>query len=181
MYSKKELRAQAKNIRKSIDIELISSKILDNLINLPEFKSSKTIFSYYSFQEEIKTELLFKNKEKNWYIPKIADCNLLVCKFDEKSLLQNKYGISEPSANNLKEIENKNDIDMIILPALMSDKKGYRLGYGKGFYDRFVNSLEKSIHLVTLVPQQLLVEELPTEPHDCKCHIIITENTIYRV
>lgn len=180
MYSKEDLRIKAKNIRKTLDIELISSKIYKNLLNLKEYKEVKNIFCYYSFRDEVITRSFFEDNNKNWYIPKIDNSNLLVCEFDEKKLVRSQFGVLEPDSRNLKEIDNKKNIDMVILPSLMLDQNGYRLGYGKGYYDRFLSHLDSCPILISLIPEDLLVETLPIEEHDYKCNIIITENDVYR-
>lgn len=181
MYLKDELRIKAKEIRKKLDIGLISSKIYDKLINLNEYKHSKNIFCYYSFRDEVITQNFFEDETKKWYIPKIDNGNLLVCDFNNNCLVKNRFGVLEPSSENLKEIENKNDIDLVIVPALMIDRSGYRLGYGKGYYDRFLSSLSSRPKLISLIPEALLIQSLPVEEHDYKCDIIITENDVFYI
>lgn len=179
MYSKENFRIKAKEIRKTLDIKLISSEIYKKLTALKEYKESTSIFCYYSFRDEIVTQNFFKDKTKKWYIPKTDKENLLICEYNENYLVKSKFGVLEPSLENLKEIKNKNEIDLIILPALMIDKEGYRLGYGKGYYDKLLNSLDNLPTLISIIPESLLVEKLPVEKHDHKCHIIITENNVY--
>ncbi len=180
MKSKNELRKIARDTRKKLDIKSISLKIQDNLMNLPEYKSSENIFCYCSFQDEIQTTQLLEKNNKKWYIPRISGHELLVCEYCGKNLIKNDFGILEPDLSYVKTIDENKRIDMIILPALMSDRQGYRLGYGKGFYDRYIANLSYSPYLVTLLPEALLVDNLPIEKHDCKCHIIVTENSVYR-
>lgn len=177
MKTKQELRKIAKKIRKTLDIEKISKDIHKKLLDLPEYSEAKNIFAYHSFQCEISTLDFFKDKEKNWFIPKVNNDNLLVCKYFSEALIENDFGIKEPITSIIEEVSN---IDVIILPALMADKKGSRLGYGKGFYDRFLNSLSHNPLKILLLPEEVLQEEIPSEAHDCKVDLIITQCNIYR-
>ena len=61
----------------------------------------------------------------------------------------------------------------MIVPALMLDKNGYRLGYGGGFYDRFLEKYGKNFKTLCAVPKELFVEKLPLENHDVKIDIIM--------
>ena len=73
----------------------------------------------------------------------------------------------------------KNNIDLIIVPALCCDKNGYRLGYGGGYYDRFLKDY-KGIKVVCL-PKQLIFDTIYHEVHDIKMDYIITESRIIKV
>lgn len=177
MKTKQELRKIAKQIRQKLDIQKISKNIHKMLFDLPEYHKAKNIFIYHSFQDEVNTLDLFNDKEKNWFIPRISNDNLLVCKYCSDSLIENNFGIKEPSTSVIEELSS---IDIVILPALMADKKGNRLGYGKGFYDRFLNSLNHTPLKILLLPEEVLQEEIPCEQHDCKVDLIITQCNIYR-
>ena len=178
MTTKQELRKIAKQIRKTLDIESISKNIQKSLLSLPEYCDVKNIFTYHSFVDEISTLGFFKDKGKNWFVPKIHNDNLLACEYCSHALTKNKFGIKEPTT---PIIETNSKIDMIILPALMADKKGNRLGYGRGFYDRFLNSLSHSPLKILLIPEELLQEKIPCEEHDCTVDLIITQCNIYRL
>lgn len=175
---KQEYRKLAKEIRKSLDIKSISEGILFNLTRLPEYIESKSIFTYCSFQDEVSTISLFSDNSKNWLVPKISGENLLVCNYLAETMEKNCLGIFEPT---FPDKLSEKVIDMVILPALMADKCGNRLGYGKGYYDRFLNSLEYSPKKVILLPEELYVNQLPVEEHDYKCEIIVTQYNVYRV
>lgn len=177
--TKQELRAIARQIRASLNVEHISADIHKKLLTLPEYATSKNIFTYHSFKDEICTVDFFKDKRKNWFVPRIDKHDLLVCEYRSEFLIENKFGIKEPIETSI--IEEISNIDMVILPALMADRKGNRLGYGKGFYDRFLNSLSHSPLKVLLIPEEALQDEIPSEAHDCKCDVIITQCNIYRL
>ncbi|MEG0451059.1 MAG: 5-formyltetrahydrofolate cyclo-ligase [Lysinibacillus sp.] len=65
-----------------------------------------------------------------------------------------------------------NDIDVMVVPGVAFDKKGYRIGYGGGYYDRYV--VKYSGQLISLIFDEQLCEKVPTEVHDCPVDIILT-------
>lgn len=173
--NKTELRKIQKEKRSNLNIDYLSDIIIDNLFTLHEFKSANNIFSYISFGEEVCTNRIFNLKNKKIFVPKINDKNMIMVEYDHKNLIKNKYGILEPFSNEEK-ISQKNDI--IIVPALACDYSFNRLGYGGGFYDRFLKNTN-SVKIV-LLPQNLMINEIPVEEHDIKVDMIVTETSVYR-
>ncbi|MDD3236931.1 MAG: 5-formyltetrahydrofolate cyclo-ligase [Candidatus Gastranaerophilales bacterium] len=175
MQEKLLLRKKAKNIRSGLDIVSISEKIVNNLFGLECFISAKNIFCYNSFGNEVITQQILNIAEKNIYIPRVRGDLMEVCPYEKGQFTVSSFGIYEPTGSPLKEL---GVLDLIIMPALMADKKGYRLGYGKGYYDRFVAGLQKAVPKVILIPQELVVDELPRDCFDCKSEISVTQNRI---
>ena len=100
--------------------------------------------------------------------PKIQDKNLLCCPFERNAELRDScFRTKEP----LTIPVNKNIIDLVIIPALAADKNGFRLGYGGGFYDRFLANT--SIKKITCIPEELIVETIYPESHDIAIDKII--------
>ena len=166
---KKQLRKSAKEIRKSLDIST-KSKVLTNLIRQNKiYQNSQNIMLYYPTKYEMNfLDLL--NDNKNFYFPRVKGEELLVCPYKkgEKTEISN-LGICEPCSTPAA----PTILDLIIVPALMVDKNGYRLGYGGGFYDRFLKDIKAKT--ICAIPKELLVEELPVEEFDLPMDIIITD------
>ena len=104
-------------------------------------------------------------------------CELLFSKYDDKkNLRKNKLGIIEPIK--LKNITP----DIIFVPMLGFDRDLNRLGYGKGYYDRTISKLRKlkKIFVIGLAYDNQMVQNIPTENHDEKMDIILTDKKIYR-
>lgn len=173
--NKTELRKIQKEKRSNLKIDYLSDLIIDNFFALPEFKSANNIFSYISFGEEVRTNKILNLNNKKKFVPKISDKNMIMVEYDHKNLIKNKYGILEPLSN-IEKTPQKNDI--IIVPALACDFSFNRLGYGCGFYDRFLKNTN-SVKIV-LLPQYLMIAEIPVEEHDIKVDIIVTETSVYR-
>lgn len=139
--NKNELRKHSKNIRNTFPDEFIkntSKLIINELINDNNFKNSNNIGIYYPIKNEIDLlELITLYPNKNFYFPFITNNNEMYFKL-VKSLENLNFSkkIPEPFIHN--ETINKNDLELIIVPALAYDKNNHRIGYGKGYYDRYL-------------------------------------------
>ena len=177
MQTKSELRIVAKNIRDNIDMINISEKILKNFLASEYYKYSHNIAAYYPIGSEVRLTKIFDDDKKNFYLPKILNKkqDMYFVSYNHQDMTtKNIYNIPEPNG-----VEVSSDIfDVIILPALMADKKGYRLGYGKGFYDRYLNNNITGAKKIILIPKELLVETIPSDEFDVAADIIITQNDI---
>ena len=175
---KEELRKKALSIRKNLPVEQYSSIIMHKLFSLPEYSKSKNILSYYPLKSEVNTLKCLEDKTKNWYLPRVINETLEFCPYESSNLKKGSFNIFEPCSSKIDDFSN---IDMIIIPAVAADKNGYRLGYGKGFYDRFLYSLKSSPVKVILIFHDLLFETIYPEKHDIKGDIIITNKEIFRI
>ena len=97
--------------------------------------------------------------------------NLEILPYDESRLELGSFHIEEPTGDN---VVNPEDIELIVVPAVAYDRKGNRLGRGKGFYDRLLQTTKAT--KVGIGYEFQLVDEVPVEPHDVGVDIIITEN-----
>ena len=148
-----------------------SSIILSKILDSNEFKVSKNIALYHPIKNEIDISGLLKARFKNFYLPRCADGKLEFVKYSgDENLKVGSYGIKEP----IGEAINPEILDIIYVPALMANKDNYRLGYGKGYYDRFFR--ENTINALTLivVAKELVSDEFQHEECDYKCHGIIS-------
>jgi 5-formyltetrahydrofolate cyclo-ligase len=89
-------------------------------------------------------------------------------------LVKNRFGILEPS----KTVDIRS-FDVIVVPGVVFDKKCNRLGFGKGFYDRFLKSVNTRLKIGLSYDLQI-VDELPSEVHDIPMDFVLTETKIYR-
>ena len=171
MESKKELRKKAKEIRKNLDIKSVSKIIVEKISNLEDFKIAKNIMIFYPLENEINLlDLVEKYPDKNFYLPRTSGETMDACPFNTgDELIKGDFNVYVPTTNGI----NPQILDLIFTPALMVDKKNYRLGYGKGFYDRFL----KETNAKTIVPisKKLIVEKLPIEEYDKRVDFIITD------
>ena len=175
MISKIDLRKQLTEKRKTLETKILSDLICRKIKLEKAYINAKKIFAYYPKAFEVDITPLFKDENKKWFLPKTKGEELFFYEYKKgDELVKGDFGVYEPKK------DMKTDIvpDLIIVPALSVDKNNYRLGYGKGYYDRFLTSLyEKGNCPTTLVPifSALIVETLPAEPHDKKINLVITE------
>ena len=172
------IRKFAKEKRKELDCVKLSSQIKTNLMYFDLYKKSKNVMCYYSFGSEVFTRDFFDDKSKNWYLPRMEENGLAVCPYEPDKMMKNEYSVTEPQT---PAIEDCNILDMIIIPAVCADRNGYRIGYGKGCYDRFLKSLNCNPVKVILTFSDLFYDTVYPDIYDEKADYIISEKEIYKV
>ena len=150
-----------------------SAEILSKLENNKLFMSAEKIFIFIGFNSEIPTLPFINNwiSKKQIFVPKIDNkiMNLIhITSIDD--LAPGHFGVLEPNSCNYY----TGSIDLVVTPSIVFDKNGYRLGYGKGYYDKYF-STNKHKASIGLSYDKLLQEKIPTDQHDEKVDIIITE------
>lgn len=144
------------------------------------FKKAKTVFVFLSFGSEVDTSLIVKTcfeQGKKVCVPVCKkDCIMDAVAIENLAdMVYNNYGILEPK--DVLKIVDKQDIDVIIVPGSVFDCELNRMGYGKGYYDRyFVGTKAKRVALAFDV--QIQKETIPVGEYDVKMHCIVTENQI---
>jgi len=154
-----------------------SKKIAEKFAGLPQLKKAKNILLYYPHKNEVDTRFIIKKLlEKggfNLFLPKVSKDQLLPVKINDLSGLKKGYaGIMEPEG----EIYPPEAIDIVIIPAVAFDLEGHRLGYGKGYYDRFLK--ETGALRVGVAYDFQIVDKLPVEQHDVPVELILTPTRI---
>lgn len=176
---KSEFRRFFLNLRREMEelsIKEKSEKIIANLIASDPYKNSQTIFVYVSKNKEIDTGDFIKKAiadGKKIYVPKIQDHKMFAAKLDDLSELQ-AGAFDIPTSKSLEFIK---DPDLSICPGLSFDDDKNRLGYGGGFYDRFLG--ENKTTKIGLMISDFGSIKIPADPWDIKMDYIITENEIF--
>ena len=138
---KKQLRKQLIQMRLSFDAyQKQSHFIIEKLKKDPVFIKSKKIGIYLSYKHEVDTwDLIneFKNK-KEFYVPIVKGKEMYFTLYQEE-MIENRYGILEPIE---KQEINKDILDLIIVPLVGYNENNYRLGYGGGYYDRYLKDYQ---------------------------------------
>ena len=166
---KQELRKWSKQERSKLDMKALSDELVQRLIQTEEYKNAKNIMIFYPLKDEVNLLNLLNDKSKVFYLPKIEGDKLLCCRYDnDTELCESCFHTKEP----LNKPELSLIPDLIIIPALAVDKNKYRLGYGKGFYDRFL--IGCTAKKIVCIPKELIVETIFPDKHDIPTDIIIT-------
>ncbi|RAI15249.1 MAG: 5-formyltetrahydrofolate cyclo-ligase [Candidatus Melainabacteria bacterium] len=166
---KSDLRKKIKSLRAEIDSVQKSHQIVRNIKSMSEYKNAKNVMIFYPMKHEVDLrELLSDNK--NFFLPKTCNEEILICPYKNGDILKkSSFNVLEPITDPV-EVQ---ILDMIFVPALAVDKNFYRLGYGKGFYDRFLKS--SSAIKITPIFNELILDKIPTQPHDERIDFIISE------
>ena len=180
---KSELRGKYKLIRDEIKFKKNKNKkIEEKVFKLLENNQSKVVAFYMNFSSEVSTGKLIEyvlHNGKIVVIPRAEKKELFFYKINsiKNNLKKNKYGIQEPIKVNENYVEPEK-IEMIIVPGLCFDKEKNRLGYGGGYYDRYLRKTN-AIKVGICFDEQIYEGILPTEKTDIKMDIIITDKNIY--
>jgi 5-formyltetrahydrofolate cyclo-ligase len=150
-----------------------SQQICDRIDQLPIFQRSQTVLSYLSLKQEPDLRSLF-GVDKTWGVPRCVDRALAWHVYDEQQMQAGAYGILEP-APDLPTLA-VDQVELILVPCVGCDRRGYRLGYGGGFYDRLLSDPAwATIPAIGIVFEFALLAELPTDPWDLQLTGICTE------
>lgn len=162
---KNELRNKLKNICKSG----CSRKLAEKLKNTEEYKNAVNIMLFYPLKNEVDLLPIMEDNTKNFYLPRIEGENLLCCPYKQGDKLEiSCFKTFEP----LTIPVDKNLIDLVIVPALCCDRNNYRLGYGKGFYDRFLKDYRGKT--AVCLPKELIIDTVYPESYDIPVDLVIT-------
>jgi 5-formyltetrahydrofolate cyclo-ligase len=177
------LREQILEIRKNLNdqnVESYSNIIINTLLKSELYKKASNIMSYVSFNNEVNTHrFIVKAIEdgKKISVPYIDNKNkiMLPCLIDDiDELVPGYFGILSPDPNKLKIIDAKS-IDLVIVPGACFDINGYRIGYGGGYYDKFLPLLRKDASSIGLAFSFQVIDKVPYEKYDIPVDFIVTE------
>jgi 5-formyltetrahydrofolate cyclo-ligase len=177
---KGELRRQILQERRSLPKDIWrqkSDRLCSHLQSSPLFAQSQTILAYFSFRQEPDLNPLFTaDTQHRWGFPRCVDKSLYWHSWKPgEALKAGAYGIFEPHPDSLT--LQPVDVDLILVPAVACDVRGYRLGYGGGFYDRLLSSAEwASKPTIGVVFEFAYLPQLPVDPWDKPLHSICTEH-----
>ena len=187
---KKQLRQYYKQIREQLSPAVVttySAQIAAQLFALPCWQNSQTVMLYLSFRNEVATAAIYQRGwqlGKTMLIPICQPQNGLMEMSRITSLQQltyNRYGIGELPAP-LQQIVPPEAIDLCLIPGVAFDHQGNRLGFGAGYYDRYLPRLRPEVPRLALAYEcQLHPQPLPVEPYDLPMDYILTERQLYAV
>ena len=178
------MRRKYAQIRENIDKESrynMSARILDILCESDIYLAAKTIFVYVSVGSEVKTHNFIDNALSCGKRVVVPLCDKKTHKMDMyeiegwTQLEPGAYNIPEPKrdliASGVIQKVIPTEIDLAIVPAVVFDKRGMRIGYGGGYYDRFLSEF-KGVS-VGVAYSQSVADILPTEDFDCGVDVIV--------
>jgi 5-formyltetrahydrofolate cyclo-ligase len=184
---KRQLRKLFKKKRSAIaddDRQQWNAQLYERLTTQPFFLEAANLFIFVSFRTEIDTHAIIKRAlllEKNVFVPrtKDADGNMEAIQIESlEQLTTARMGLPEPE---LRLPPTAAPIfDLILVPGLAFDRHGYRLGYGGGYYDKFLSKLPQHGLTLGLAYHIQLTDNLPFDAHDQKLDGVVTEKEVIR-
>jgi len=183
-YIRTNLKSKRANLSRGFYYSA-SRKIKGNLVRQKEFTHCSTIACYLPVKKEADTWPIIKYAQKlrkKVFIPvinsktrKITFYRLPLKKTD---LILNKYKIPEPKKS-LREPTHLSGIDLMLVPGIAFDKKGHRIGFGKGYFDRVLRKFKNEV--IALAFDFQVIKKIPATKNDMRMDMIITEEKVIRV
>ncbi|MCS7173432.1 MAG: 5-formyltetrahydrofolate cyclo-ligase [Armatimonadetes bacterium] len=187
---KQELRRRITRARVAEpDKEAKSRAILEKVFRLPQFQQARTVLFYVDAGSEVRTRPFLPRAMamgKRVAVPYCTrdergqDVLQLFVLQDLAELEPGSFGILEPKpVLRAGRALTAQEVDMVLVPGVVFDRQGGRLGHGWGYYDRLLSGMRPDCWLVGLAYECQVVEEVPMEPQDIYLDLVITERTTY--
>jgi len=177
---KDDLRKHGKDIRGGIttgEVRQASKTICSWIESWQSYKEASTVLTYLPMRNEVDlTPLIPRSPQKKWVIPCVRPSGRMTFHaYDPSTLLLHPLGMLEPDPESPVTVPD--DIDCVLVPGLAFDRSGWRLGYGGGFYDRFLTGFKGASAGITY--DRLLFDNVPHDSHDIPVQYVVTESGIY--
>jgi len=187
--NKNEIRKAMSKQRRSMSENQVKDKsntIIEKLMNTKEFENAQSLMVYLSFDNEVytfdfieKAMRLGKKIIVPYTIKETYEIIPTLLTNIEDDLEVSTYGYMEPKRSKIQPILEKN-IDLTLVPGLAFDRSMNRIGFGKGYYDRYLVKTKKESKNMALAYEYQVLEEIASEYYDVKMDYIITEENIYK-
>lgn len=158
------------------EYQALNASVHEKFLTLNLVEQARTVLMYYSINREVETisiikELLQQGKKVALPVCTV-DLNLEACMIGSlEELVPRKFGIMEPKDGVL--LSNTAVLDLVVVPGLALDQRGYRIGHGAGYYDRFLAKVNRTFKLGLAYDFQVL-EEIPADPYDIPMDGLLT-------
>jgi len=185
METKTSIRKKILSLRDNMsdkDRTDYSKMITEIVLGLGEVCLARDILCFVGYKSEVQTIELIKELlrlGKNVYVPRVNGDDMDFYRIDSlKDLKEGYKGIPEPTET-CEDIYKGSDLEDVVMfmPGAVFDKDGSRIGYGKGFYDRYLAKYDIMMRIALCFSVQLL-ESIPSDAHDKKASVIVTEKGI---
>jgi 5-formyltetrahydrofolate cyclo-ligase len=157
-----------------------SERIVERVLALPEVGAARTVMAFWSFGSEVQTAALIQRLHeagKRVVLPRIVEGEIAAVTYAPGDpVAATSFGAMEPVGAELVSAE---DVDVVIVPGVAFDRRGGRVGYGGGFYDRLL-SRAPSAPAVAVAFDVQLVDGVPRGRSDSRVDVIVTEDEVIR-
>lgn len=174
---KKALRSQIKEQKRQMtahQIESASQRLTELFVATEQYRQAKTVYGYLPYNQEVRTIGLLQRalqEGKRVAVPKIYGDEMRFIYLEDLSLVEkSSFGIPEPIAD---EPVADDPTALVLMPGLAFTKRGDRMGYGGGYYDKFLAN-EPHHPTVALCYDFQIVDRIPTDDHDIPVDIVLS-------
>jgi len=158
-----------------------SAAITERFMALPELGSTRTVMAFWSFGSEVDTSGLIEALHaagKRVVLPRVDGREVAAVVYvPGDPTAATSFGAMEPTS---AEIVRPTEIDVVIAPGVAFDRNGGRVGYGGGFYDRFLRTVRADTPVIGLAFAVQLVDEVPGGERDRLVDVVVTEEELIR-
>ncbi len=187
--SKSKLRYDYLKVRDRIEPHVRfthSNSILSKIKQLDSYEDARILMFYLSYGSEVVTDLMINEvlaDGKEVAVPVIqspGDGIMTAVKINRlEDCYEKVYGIRQPEFNE-NDVVSKEDVDLIFVPGIVFDLNGYRIGYGKGYYDRWLEGTDV-LKRVGLAFEVQLIDKIPNGQYDLPVSKILTEKRMIEI
>jgi 5-formyltetrahydrofolate cyclo-ligase len=159
----------------------MSAAIAEHVCAMPAFQNSQTVMLYMALPQEAQTAAILAESRyqgKRVTVPVVKPCGLVAAELPTGQLQfqPGPFDIPEPAVSTA--IIPPEDINCVMVPGIAFDRRGARLGFGKGYYDRFLCRLPATTHVCGLAFSVQIVQHVPDLPHDVRMQSLVTEQGV---
>ena len=180
--SKNMLRKQYVSKRKNIENKKEKSKqIFNKIIETDLYKKAKIVALYKNLPSEVDTSELIEYSlklDKIVALPRVEGDILEFYKIEKseiKNLVKSRFGVEEPIKDKNSFIE-KETIDLMIVPGVCFDREKNRMGFGKGYYDKYLEN--SNLKTIGICFSEQIIDKLIFTPNDIKMNLVITDTFV---
>jgi 5-formyltetrahydrofolate cyclo-ligase len=177
---KSQLRQQFGALREGLSAEKVdeaSIALCQRLAGWTVLRDAQTVLTYLAFKNEIDLGLLFDLlPDLYWIVPRIENRRLILHPYDPARLVRHRFGMLEPAAD--MPVVDPTTLDLALAPGVAFDRGGGRLGFGGGFYDRFLITTP-ALRVGVTYDECLATEALPCGEHDQRMDWIATPSGVF--
>ena len=174
--TKPELRSHIRSLKRAMTEEQIAEKsrlLAERFLDTPAYREAKTVYGYVSYNQEVRTMPILEQALRDGKGLALAKCYGNEMRFikvsDLSCLSRSSHGIPEPIAD---DPEGDDETALVLMPGLAFDARGHRVGYGKGYYDRFL-AKEPQHPTVALCFDFQMVPHVENEPCDVPVDLVL--------
>ena len=159
------------------EVTAASTALCQRLAGWTVLQEAQTVLTYLAFRNEPDLGLLFELlPEIHWVVPRIEQGRRLALHpYDPAHLVRHRFGMLEPAAD--LPVVDPATLDLVLVPGVAFDRRGGRLGFGGGYYDRFLTTTPAL--RVGVAYDQCLADELPCGEHDQRVDWIATPSSLF--